>query len=840
MTYPIDHILSRLLSALSDHDTVILQAEPGAGKTTRVPLALLAAEWLSDRRIIMLEPRRLAAVHAAGYMSRQLGEELGTTVGYTIRHQQVVSKQTRIEVVTEGVLTRRLQHDPSLDGVGLVIFDEFHERALQADLGLALVGDVRAALRDDLKVLVMSATLDGAALSDYFGGCPVVASAGRSYPVEVIHLGDDGDRLEMQVCRAVQRAVAEQTGDVLVFLPGVREIQRCHKILAGQLGAHALVFPLYGTMPIEQQQQAIQPMPQRKVVLATNIAETSLTIDGVRVVIDSGLQRLMTFEPRTGMNRLVTRRISQASARQRSGRAGRTAPGVCYRLWSHQTETAMVDYVPPEILRSDLTALALELTAWGVNEADALPWVDAPPVAHLNAAFSLLHQLGAIDGQRRLTSVGRTMIRLPVHPRLARMLVSAQNEAERSLACQLAVMLESPQWFGSGQGDTVSDSDLFDQLDHWQPHRRKSSPPVSPLADQSYRQLCQRLGCAATTVPSREAVAIGRLLIAAYPDRVARQRESSRDQFLLSNGRGARLSPRCRVRQHHWLVAVDVEFSVSGEAFIHRASALNERWLDSLWPHSIEWQRETLWEDASQRVVTRDVRRWGALILSSRSRALDAEQALSILLEQVRLNGLERLNWSKPAACLLQRMRFVQQYQLVEPWPAVDDAALLDRLDDWLGPWLTGLSRLDQVLRLDLVDALSSLLSRAQRQQLDVLAPERLTVPSGSRIAVDYSNSQQPVLAVKLQELFGLMDTPRIGGGRVPVLLHLLSPAQRPMQTTVDLANFWATTYTDVKKELKGRYPKHPWPDDPLQAPAQRGVKKKADSQKACDRKKFC
>jgi ATP-dependent helicase HrpB len=827
MSLPIDHILPQLLDELQTHDSVVLQAEPGAGKTTRVPLALLDAEWLQGQRIIMLEPRRLAAVHAARYMSRQLGEEPGQTVGYTIRHQQAVSKKTRIEVVTEGVLTRRLQNDPTLDGVGLIIFDEFHERALQADLGMALVGDVRAALRDDLKVLVMSATLDGAALADYFGGCPVVSSGGRSYPVEVFHLGDDGDRLENQVSRAVHKAVAEQPGDVLVFLPGAREIQRCCEALTGRLDGNTLVLPLYGALPFEQQQQAIQPTAQRKVVLATNIAETSLTIEGVRVVIDSGLERLMTFEPRTGMNRLVTRRISLASVRQRSGRAGRTEPGACYRLWSPQTEAAMIDYVAPEILRSDLTPLALELIAWGVTEADALPWVDAPPAAHIHAAFGLLQQLDALDEQRRLTTIGRAMTRLPLHPRLARMLVAAEDEGEQVLACQLAVVLESPQWFRSGQGDTVSDSDLLDHLEQWQPHRKKSSSRISPLADQSYRQLCRRLGCSPTTGPSRDGVALGRLLIAAYPDRVAQQREGSTDHFLLSNGRGARLSPRCRVRQHRWLVAVDVEFSASGEALIHSASALDERQLDAVWPHPLTWQMETVWDDAGQRVVTREVRRWGALILSSRPHALNAEQALPIVLEQIRLGGLERLNWSKEALRLRQRMAFVQQQQLVDDWPQVDDAALLDTLDVWLSPWLNGISRLEQVTKLNLLEPLSSLLSWPQRRQLDELAPERLTVPSGSNIAVDYSDPKQPVLAAKLQELFGWQQTPRVGNGRVPVMLHLLSPARRPMQTTTDLANFWATTYDEVKKELKGRYPKHPWPDDPLQAPAQRGVKKK-------------
>ncbi|WP_282756315.1 ATP-dependent helicase HrpB [Desulfuromonas thiophila] len=825
MPLPIDAILPQLLAQLARCDTVILQAEPGAGKTTRVPLALLEAEWLQGRRMVMLEPRRLAAVHAARYLSRQLGEEPGQTVGYTIRHQRAVSDQTRLEVVTEGILTRRLQNDPALDGVGLLIFDEFHERALQADLGLALVGDVRAALRPDLKVLVMSATLDGAALADFFGGCPLVVCGGRSHPVTVTHLGDDSAALELQVSRAVQLAVARQPGDVLVFLPGAREIQRCQQALAGRLSDDVVLMPLYGALPFEQQQQALQPAARRKVVLATNIAETSLTIEGVRQVIDSGLERLLTFESRTGMNRLVTRRISLASARQRTGRAGRMAPGACYRLWSPQSEAAMSDYVPAEIVRSDLTALALELIAWGVSGADALQWLDAPPRAHLEAAFRLLQQLDAIDGQRRLTAVGRAMCRLSLHPRLARMLVAAQDEAEQVLACQLAVLLESPQGFRSGAA--ARDGDLFDQLESWQPHRRTLSSPGFQPAEQTYRQLCRRLGCCPTTAPSNHPDVMARLLLAAYPDRLARQRDHSPEQFLLSNGRGARLSPRCRLRRQRWLVAVDVEFSSAGEALIHSACALAEGRLESVWPQPLPWHRETVWDEAGQRVLTREVQRWGALLLTERPLPLDGEAALALVLQRIRLGGLERLGWSQEAERLWQRMRFVQQHRLVADWPQVDERALLDRLEQWLAPWLGGMSRLEQVLKLDLAEPLASLLTWPQLQLLDTLAPERLSVPSGSRIAIDYSDPQQPLLAVKLQELFGWQQTPVIGGGRVALLIQLLSPARRPMQTTRDLANFWATTYAEVRKELKGRYPKHPWPDDPLTAVASHRTVKK-------------
>ncbi|MCD6526109.1 MAG: ATP-dependent helicase HrpB [Desulfuromonas sp.] len=840
MTLPIDHTLPQLLNELSCHASVVLQAEPGAGKTTRVPLALLDQPWLAGQKILMLEPRRLAAVHAARYMSQLLGEEPGQTVGYTIRHQRAVSRRTRIEVVTEGVLTRRLQQDPTLDGVRLIIFDEFHERNLHSDLGLALSYDVQQGLRDDLKILVMSATLDGQAIAAHLGHCPVLHSVGRSFPVDISYQGDGGGdgnstALARQVVKAVRVAIDDQTlgdqqGDILVFLPGAREIRSCQRQLASQSWADELaICPLYGALPFAEQQQAIRPASQRKIILATNIAETSLTIDGVGTVIDSGLERQLTFDAASGMDRLLTRPISRASATQRAGRAGRLAAGRCYRLWSENRQQGLLDYSVPEIRRTDLSSLALELVAWGINDAAALSWLDVPPRAHLDAAFRLLQQLGAIDGKRRLTAIGAKMARLPLHPRLARMVVAANSDDKKTLACQLAVILDSSQLFSSQHREgRATDSDLLDRLEAWLPHRRqKMTSPAMQTALKNYQALCRQLGHSLSIAPLLDSEHVGRLLLVAFPDRVAKQRSNGSGEYLLRGGRGAQLSRRSHLIPSPWLVAAEVEHGHDSLAMIHQASQISSEQLLELFADQMPWQTETVWDSASQRVIARDCRRFGALIVAARPATLRAENALPLLIEQLQRQGLEGLNWSKDSRSWLQRARFVAGHDLESDWPSLADADLLDGLDQWLAPWLSGVTTMDKLKKIDLLDPLRSLLTWSQQQRLDQLAPQKIAVPSGSQIRIDYSDPQQPKLAVKLQELFGWQQGPRIGHGRVALLLQLLSPAQRPIQLTADLANFWATTYDEVKKELKGRYPKHPWPDDPLQAPAQRGVKRR-------------
>ncbi|MDY0291881.1 MAG: ATP-dependent helicase HrpB [Desulfuromonadaceae bacterium] len=835
---PVDAVIPHLQQALRTHTCALLQAEPGAGKTTRVPLALLHEPWLQGRRILMLEPRRLAAVHAARYMSKQLRERLGQTVGYTIRHERAVSASTRIEVITEGVLTRRLQHDPELEGVGLIIFDEFHERNIHSDLGLALSYEVQQGLRPELRLLLMSATLESTHIATQLDQCPVLHSAGRTYPVTIHYCGDSSLALAQQVSGAVEQGLQHQ-GDILVFLPGAGEIRRCQKLLRTQSWAQEVqILPLYGALSFEEQQRAILPGSRRKVVLATNIAETSLTIENIGVVVDSGLERQLLFDVARGMNSLPTRRIAQSSAIQRAGRGGRQRAGHCYRLWSEATQQSLAPHQCPEIMRSDLSALALELACWGVEDGSKLRWIDPPPAAHLNAAFALLHQLGAVDQERCLTPLGRRMAQLPLHPRLARMVAGATTSAEQALACRLAIILEHPHQFRrnlhQSAGGRTSSSDILDILEGWSGQMYESRRYGGKEIERSLAVLLRKLNLAANVeaelaVDRIGELGIGELVLAAYPDRVAQRRGSKREEYLLRSGGGARLSPRSNMEAQEWLVALELERNqgAGAHALIHMGSVVQIEQILRAFPAETRWRHETFWDADKQRVVARRCRRLGALILQEQPCAVEPEDALPLLLQQIRTRGLETLGWNGASTDLYARISFVAQHHLVNAWPPVTPEYLLAQLEDWLSPWLLGITSLQELQRLDLCPPLLALLSWSQQQQLDKLAPQKVKVPSGSHLRVDYADPHQPRLAVKLQELFGLRQSPRVGGGQVLLLLELLSPARRPIQTTTDLANFWDTTYTEVKKELKGRYPKHPWPDDPTTAVAQRGVKRR-------------
>ncbi|MGM0416897.1 MAG: ATP-dependent helicase HrpB [Thermodesulfobacteriota bacterium] len=839
---PVDGVIPQLQQTLQTHTRALLQAEPGAGKTTRVPLALLQEPWLQGQRILMLEPRRLAAVHAARYMSRQLHERPGQTVGYTIRHERALSDSTRIEVITEGILTRRLQHDPELEGVGLIIFDEFHERNLHSDLGLALSYEVQQGLRPDLRLLVMSATLESTHIATRLDQCPVLHSEGRTYPV-TLHYGEDSTRpLAQQVSAAVEKGLQHQ-GDILVFLPGAGAIRQCEGLIRRQSWAQDLqILPLFGALSFEEQQRAILPGTQRKVVLATNIAETSLTIENVGVVVDSGLERQLLFDVARGMNALPTRRIAQASATQRAGRAGRQGPGHCYRLWSEATQHSLMAHQRPEILRSDLSALALELACWGVQDGVTLRWIDEPPAAHLDAAFALLQHLDAVDSARRLTPVGRKMAQLPLHPRLARMVVAASSKEEQALACRLAIILEHPHQFRRNMDRNAkagnTSSDVLDILERWHTRTPGGEGGAGKDVERSLAALLQKLNLHSGVAPKPDVANIGDLLLAAYPDRVAQRRASSRDEYLLRSGRGARLSPRSHMQTQEWLVALELEQGSQSQrqdytqgagthALIHMGSALEMEQILRAFPEATRWDHETFWDADKQRVQARRTRRLGALILQEQPCAVETEAALPLLIEQIRARGLEALGWSRASKDLYARISFVATHNLAKDWPDFTHAHMLTQMEHWLAPWLHGVTSLQGLQRLDLCQPLLSLLSWAQQQQLEQLAPQKIEVPSGSHIRVDYTDPHQPRLAVKLQELFGLYHSPRVGGGRVPLLIELLSPARRPIQTTTDLANFWDTTYSEVKKELKGRYPKHPWPDDPTTATAQRGVKRR-------------
>ena len=828
MTLPIEEALPRLRAALAAHPAVVLQAPPGAGKTTLVPLALLEEAWLKGQSIIMLEPRRLAARAAAGRMSQLRNEVVGETVGYRIRFESKVSKATRIEVLTEGILTRRLQNDPALEGVGLVIFDEFHERHLHADLALALCLDSQRGLREDLKILVMSATLDGAAVSRLLNNAPIVTSEGRSYPVDVQYLSRDPEgRLPDVVAQAIQRALVEHEGDVLAFLPGAWEIRRTQSNIEAALrNSHVDIYPLYGDLPWEQQERAIRPggaAGRRKVVLATPIAETSLTIDGVRVVVDSGFARVPQFDPKSGLSRLVTQRISRASAEQRAGRAGRTAPGVCYRLWGETTQRGLIPQAIPEIRSADLVPLALELSAWGVQEATHLAWLDPPPAASLAQARDLLVELDALDEQGRITNAGRAMAQLPLHPRLAHMLRAAEKMQRGALACDIAALISERDIL---MGEARRSCDLSERLDVLRVFRQQGREGAEARGadangcarvDQAARQWRRLIG-ARDQAAAFDPDDAGELLALAYPDRIAQQRAPNGPVYLLANGRGARL-PEWEIRLRQPLLVAATLDAGEGEGLIYLAATLRAETLPTLMPGHVKSEKEVHWDTEQQIVVARRVERLGALVLDSAPlKKADPGNLRAAMLDGVRRMGLDVLPWTDEARQWQARVLSMRQWFPEENWPDVSDSMLAATLADWLAPYLDGITRRDHLARLDLPGILKARLDWKQGQQLDQDAPTQLAVPSGSHLKLEYKPGESPVLAVKLQEMFGLADTPRIARGRVPVTLHLLSPARRPIQVTQDLRGFWERTYAEVKKELKGRYPKHPWPDDPWNA----------------------
>jgi ATP-dependent helicase HrpB len=839
-----DHPLVRALdAALARSRDAVLQAPPGAGKSTIVPLALLEEPWARDRRILLLEPRRLAARAVAARMAAALSERVGATVGYRMRFDSRVSAATRLEVVTEGVLTRMLQDDPALEGVAAVIFDEYHERSLAADLGLALCLDARRELGADFRILVMSATLDGARVAALLGDAPVVSVPGRAFPVELRYLGrglpllpGGMDSPERAVVSAVRRALAETAGDLLVFLPGAGEIRRVQGMLqdAALPGALRLV-PLYGELAGAEQDAALEPSPtgSRRVVLATNIAETSLTIPGVTVVVDSGLVRRSRFDPVTGMSRLETLQVSRASAGQRAGRAGRTAPGACYRLWSEGAHASLAAYTPPEILEADLAPLALDLANWGARDAASLAWLDAPPAAMLAQARDLLERLDALDAAGRLTPTGRAMAALPVHPRLAHMLIAARALDALPLAADLAALLGERDLLRRGGGER--DPDVLARLALLR--RESSATPVDRAALQRVRDSAARLrrlagggaqgGGAGSN--AADAALAGPLLALAWPDRIGQRRSGGEGRYLLANGRGAAFRGPSTVARSEYIVAVDLDDGAR-EARIDLAVALPRADLERALGGQIRTREECAWDARAAAVAARRVREFGALVLEEQPlRDVGGERVVAVMLEGVRQLGLEALPWEAEARSLLARLRFVgaQGRRDTADWPASDAETLLATLADWLAPWLERITRADQLARVPLREALAARLTHAQHKLLDELAPTHCTVPTGSRVRIDYDDAGGPSVSVRLQEVFGLAATPRIGGGTVPLVFKLLSPAMRPVQVTRDLASFWRNAYAEVRKDLRGRYPKHHWPEDPLSAAPVRGARRR-------------
>jgi ATP-dependent helicase HrpB len=832
-TLPIDAILDELKAALRSERGAVLQAPPGAGKTTRVPLALLEEPWLEGRKIVMLEPRRLAARAAARHMAGLLGEPVGATVGYRVRMDTRVGPATRIEVVTEGVLTRRLQSDPGLSGVGLVIFDEFHERHLESDLGLALCLDLQGVLNPELRLLVMSATLEPAPVAGLLGGAPVIACEGRQFPVETRYVGRPREgTLETAVTAAVLNAARREEGSLLVFLPGAAEIRRVLAILTSAgLGPEWMLAPLFGNLSKEEQDQAIAPAAagRRKIVLATNIAETSLTIEGIRVVVDAGLMRTPIFDVRSGMARLVTVPVSKSAADQRQGRAGRTGPGICYRLWTAEAHAGLAERNRPEILQTDLAPLVLELALWGVPDASRLKWLDPPPEAACNQARALLKDLGALDAAGQATDHGRRMAELPLHPRLAHMVIEAQRHGLGAHACLLASVLSERDFIKFPSGEY--DSDLGLRLDIMaDPAEERGREAGRFIVDRTTLRRCLavaealrvRLGLMPHRGPQRAA---GRMLSWAYPDRIGQRRQGALSRFLLANGRGAFFPGPEPLSSADYIVAAELD-GERQEARVFLAAACDLQAIQEDFKTGLRNEDIIQWDRRTQSVRLERALKLGALTLKSAPVThADPIKIRAALIAGIREAGMDCLPWTSGLRRWQERVLFVNRIMQPEPWPDISDPALLATLEDWLGPLIDGITRLGGLKGIDLGKALSGFLTWEQRRLIDELAPTHIEVPSGSRIRVDYGG-EVPVLAVRVQEMFGCTDTPRVGGGRQPVALHLLSPAGRPLQVTQDLAGFWAGSYHQVRKEMRGRYPRHHWPEDPLNAPPTRRAKK--------------
>ncbi|QFT34287.1 ATP-dependent RNA helicase HrpB [Labrenzia sp. THAF82] len=808
---PIDSVLQDLLRALEDNANAVLVADPGAGKTTRVPLALLDASWRGNGKILVLEPRRLAARAAARRMAEELGEKPGETVGYRVRMDSKISAKTRIEVITEGVFTRLILEDPELTSVAAVLFDEFHERSLDGDLGLALALDVQSALRDDLRLLPMSATLDAVGVADLLGAAPVIESKGRSFPVETRYLGrSTSERIEPQIVRAIRQAVEEENGSVLVFLPGQGEIKRTVDLLDGKLPANCQIAPLYGGLDAKAQDAAIKPAAPnaRKIVLASAIAQTSLTIEGVRVVIDSGLARVPRYEPQTGLTRLETVRVSRATADQRRGRAGRTEAGICYRLWDEAQTVALPEAEAPEILEADLTGLVLDLAAWGTLDPTSLSFMDAPPAAAWNEAKNLLSDLNALDTAGRLAPAGKALANLPLHPRLAHMLLEGIARDLGMTAALIALLLSEPGLGGR-------DPDLRSRLRSLRNDRGQRARDGRTLAARWLHQA----GGSGSDIDAESA---GLLLALAYPDRVAQARGKT-GRFRLANRRGAELDISHALAAEPFLTVADIQ-GKAANGRIQLCAPISREDIEDLFNEDII-EEDEVQLTAEGTIKARRVKRYKAVELQSVVvQSPDAASVEKALLDEVRRRGVARLNWSKDQQRLRRRVAYARANGASD-LPDLSDTFLGETLETWLQPFLAGITRTSAIDVAVLGNALSVLLPFDAQSRLDALAPSYFTAPTGSKVPIDYGAEAGPTLSIRVQELFGTTRHPSVCGGKLPLILELLSPAQRPIQITKDLPGFWAGSWKDVKADMKGRYPKHPWPDDPTSAEATRRVK---------------
>jgi ATP-dependent helicase HrpB len=824
--YPVLEIVPELKNQFRSNKIMILQAPPGAGKSTVLPLQLLKENWLQEKKIIMLEPRRLAARSVAMRMAQLLDEEVGETVGYRVRFENKVSSKTRIEVVTEGILTRMIQTDSTLEDVGLVIFDEFHERSLQADLALALCLQVQSLLRDDLRMLIMSATLDGEKISVMLNNAPILTSLGRQYPITHRYINPDKDlRLTHNVARVIRKALQEQTGDVLVFLPGAGEIQHVQQLLEAENISG--IVPLYGDLPFKKQQEAILPHPQglRKIVLATSLAETSLTIEGITTVIDSGYARVPRFDPRSGLTRLETVRVTRDAADQRAGRAARLGPGVCYRLWPEATHHTLQPNRQPEILEADLASLVLELANWGVNDLNELTWITPPSPGAINQARELLHDLEALE-ENEITARGKEMLKLPTHPRIAHMLFSPLSRGRgaggEGLSTDLASLLEERDPLPKEAGADLSLR--VEVLRNWRAGERVN-------ADRNVLERIERVAAnwrrifklnVDNTIPADSEV--GRLIAEAYPERIAQQQAKQSERYKLANGRVVKLPEHDALARERWLAVAHLDAGTN-EGKIFLAAPLDETDLQ----HRATETETVKWDATRGTVVATLEKKIGNTVLSSKPlQQIPETKRVAVLLQALRDEGLPLVGWEEAHTEWQNRILSLRTWRKDEAWPDVTTENLLATAHVWLTPYLNNITKRTELQKLDLQNILTGLLPWDLQPKADKLAPVRLPVPSGSQIKLTYYNDgRAPVMEVRLQEMFGLLETPTINEGRTKILLHLLSPGYKPVQVTQDLKSFWQTTYHEVRKELRMRYPRHHWPEDPWTAEAVRGVKRR-------------
>ena len=819
---PIIEIIPDLKKGLAEHNTLILQAAPGAGKSTYLPLQLLNEPWLAGKKIILLEPRRLAAKTVASRLAFQLNEEVGETVGYKIRFENKISKSTRLEILTEGILTRMLQEDGALENIGLVIFDEFHERSLHADLALALTREIQTILRPDLRILIMSATIDGEKLSSVLNNAPIITSKGRQHPIKFNYEGaDEKIPLHLQMARVIKKAMNENSGDILAFFPGAGEIARTAEILEREK-INAKIFPLFGDMPIHLQQEAILPAKngERKIVLATSLAETSLTIEGVNIVVDCGFSRVPKFDTRSGLTRLETIRVTKDSADQRAGRAGRLGPGICYRLWTEGFNHHLVPHRSAEILDADLASLVLELSNWVTEKINSLTWLSTPPAGTVMQAKELLEQLGALE-KNKISIRGKEMLHLPTHPRIAHLLIEGRKSKQRSLACDIAALLEERDPLPKEAG-----ADLVLRIEVLRKFRRKEFVNADKKRLERIERIAQQWRKLIGTEiensnPNHEEV--GKLIAAAYPERIGKMETQGR--FRLANGRMAKLEDGDSLINEKWLAISNLDGGTSKDGKIYIAAPLNPKDISYL-----ASEKKTIeWDDKKGELIAKIEKRVGEIILESKAiKNISDEEKIEILIDAVRKNGMELLDWKEEVTDWLARIECAKKWNESGNWPTVNREYLLSNAMEWLAPYLSQVKRKEDFKKLDLLTILSSTLSYEQQHRLEKLVPEKIIVPSGSFIRIQYNaDGNFPVLAVRLQELFGMLETPTVCDGKIKLMMHLLSPAYRPVQVTQDLMSFWQNTYPEVRKELRMRYPRHSWPEDPFTAIAIRGAKKR-------------